>query len=310
MKKFILLFYFLFFSYNNCYCNDDIPTENTNSIKDEAKENIIKKLEDKDLKQETENNVNENQEQKTENVIESEITENTTDKPTDKSTDKTTENIKNNILLKEESKTITPFQDEFYTIFKSFMFSNSNIKVIKKALLLSKDKNSFVNSTDEYSEKETNEDGTTEEAQEEEVFDGNIGNIYLRAILYISKNFWTVWINDKKISNFDNLSNDNEYYIKKLDINEATIVLKVSRSKWNYINASGTIGYDRYTFNNNTNKVEFELKLHPNQTFVSSKDIIVDGVYKGEVEKLLNDVVEDTDLDLFLNDEFDFDSLE
>ena len=42
-------------------------------------------------------------------------------------------------------------------------------------------------------------------------------DIYLKAIMYISNNYWSVWINDIKISNTNNLDKDNEYIIKKIN---------------------------------------------------------------------------------------------
>jgi hypothetical protein len=118
-----------------------------------------------------------------------------------------------------------------------------------------------------------------------------------------------VWINDKKISNKDNLDEENEYIIQKINTKEVTMLLSVSKTKWNYLNSAGTITNEEYTVDDTKNKVNFKIKLHPNQTFIFSQNSVIDGKYKGEVEKLI-DSIDNNELDLFLNEEFNFDELQ
>ena len=283
--------------------------EDKKSQKNVIKNNVINKKAPKFIKQESIKNTVNNI-QISEEVIKkenkNEITTNNHISNLNNINNNINNKIANNILPQQktqEKKEITPINDEYYEVFDSLLFPDNIIKTIQKALALHKDKG-FGNF--KQPEEDVMVDGNGLEQLDE--FDSEVGNIYLKAIAYISKNFWTVWINDKKVSNSNNLDEDNEYVIKKINMNEALIVLSVSKSKWNYINSAGAIGVDEYRFNDKTNKIEFEIKLHPNQTFVSSKNNVIDGKYKGEAEVLINSV-DDKELDLFLNDEFNFDNL-
>lgn len=214
--------------------------------------------------------------------------------------DKTTQSIANNILSGNNNETLTPTNDSYYAPFKSFMFSNNIINTIQKALILH-DNRSQINI-----DKNEESDGSDEESVN---FNEEMKNIYLKAIMYISNNNWSVWINNKKISNKNNLDKDNEYIIKKINTNGATINLNVSKTKWNYLNSSSTINNEEFNIDEKNNKVNFTIQLHPNQTFVFSKNVVIDGKYKGEAEKLM-DSIDDKELDLFLNEEFNFEELQ
>ena len=76
--------------------------------------------------------------------------------------------------------------------------------------------------------------------------------------------------------------------------------LKIEKNAWNY--------HTKQSKNSNTfekirnkkssknekksknNKVNFTIQLHPNQTFVFSKNVVIDGKYKGEAEKLMDSI--------------------
>lgn len=215
--------------------------------------------------------------------------------------DKTTQSIADNILSgNNKEEVLTPISDEYYKPFKSFMFSDNILHAIQKALVLHNNKGKVI----------VDENNSTEESGEEiATFDESMKNVYLKAIMYISNNNWSVWINDKKISNKNNLDEDNEYIIKRINTKEAIILLNVSKTKWNYLNSSGIITNDKCIIDDEKNKVNFEIKLHPNQTFIFSQNSVIDGKYKGEVEKLI-DSIDNNELDLFLNEEFNFDELQ
>lgn len=214
--------------------------------------------------------------------------------------DKTTQSIANNILSGNNNETLTPTNDNYYTPFKSFMFSNNILNTIRKALTLHNNMGKI--------DINKNEDGI-ENSEEVATFNEEMKNIYLKAIMYISNNNWSVWINDIKISNTNNLDKDNEYIIKKINTNEVTINLNVSKTKWNYLNSSGAINNEEFNIDEENNKVNFTIKLHPNQTFIFSKNVVIDGKHKGEVEQLI-DSIDNKELDLFLNEEFNFEELQ
>ena len=234
-------------------------------------------------------------------------------KKEDKKDENDTQKEEEKVATPEKPKDLQPYQEEYYSAFKSFMFSKNVISTIQKALELHNTRTSNKSTKQQEKDAEEKENGAEEEEdtnKEEEIkFEDNVSNVYLKAIAFISNNFWTVWINDKKISNVNNLSDDNEYVIKHVSTSEATVVLTVSKAKWNYINSNGTIGTDEYKINDSKNKVEFEFTLHPNQTFVLSKNTVVDGKYKGETEKQLIDSTENISLDSIINETFSFDGM-
>lgn len=219
-----------------------------------------------------------------------------------KISDKTTQSIADNILSGSGSEILTPINDNYYKPFKSFMFSNNVINIIQKALILHNDRDKININKEDEEVLENNEEMVT--------FNEEMKNIYLKAIMYISNNNWSIWINNNKISNTDNLKEDNEYIVKKINTNEVIINLNVSKTKWNYLNSSGTITNEDFSINEEKNKVNYIIKLHPNQTFVFSKNTVIDGKYKGEAEKLIDSINNNNELDLFLNEEFNFEELQ
>lgn len=214
-------------------------------------------------------------------------------------------NKSNNDVVKKINSKITMFDKTYYDDFDSFMFSDKNIQTLQKALTMFKNKGGITEAVENI-KKDANE------IQPSEEYDINIGNIYLKAIFFISDDNWAVWINDKKISNINNLNDDNEYVIKSLNNNEANIILTVNRMKWNYMNSNAAISSKDFTFNEDKNKIEFEIKLHPNQTFISSKNTVVDGKYRGnknETEKTNNSTNNKESNSTIFGEEFDFDNL-
>ena len=210
---------------------------------------------------------------------------------------------KTEILPENDIITISPISDEYYKDFNSFMLGNSTIKIIQKALSLNSNKSLINNET------AIDENGNI--IQKEESFSQDVGNIYLKSIMYVSKNFWSVWINDKKITNHTNLNKDNEFFIKNISDKKVDIVRRVSKTKWSYINSSNKITPDEYKIVDNN--VEFEVALSPNQTFVASKNKIIEGKYINEEELLINSINNENgelNLDAIFNaEEFDFSQL-
>lgn len=225
----------------------------------------------------------------------------TTNNKTEDTNQNVSDNIKNNLVGKEpinDDIFLTPISDDYYKDFKSFMLGDSVIGIIKKALDININKKTMT------------EDIMGEDSEEQLTSD--IGNIYLKSIIFLSNNFWSIWINDKKITNKTNNEENNEFIVKKINNNEATILLRVSKTKWSYINSANEIKEGEYKINDD-NQVEFMITLSPNQTFVASKNEIIDGKYRNEEELLmdsLNNSSNEFNLDnLFDANSFDFNGL-
>lgn len=197
-------------------------------------------------------------------------------------------------LVKKEEIFLTPISDDYYKNFKSFMLGDSVISVIKKALDININKQNATSSN------------IVGEIEEDGGFSNDIGNIYLKSIIFLSNNFWSIWINDKKITNKTNNDENNEFVVQKVNNNEATILLRVNKTKWSYINSANKITENEYKVNEN-NQIEFLFKLSPNQTFVASENKVIDGKYRNEEELLMNSINNQT-TDFNLDNLFDANS--
>lgn len=203
---------------------------------------------------------------------------------------------------KDDTKKLNPFpyDEEYYNIFSSFMFSKNNLNALQKALSIYNRKlnskvlkektgttttnanNENTNPADEDSGEVSSDSAKEEEEEIYDQIDRNVGNVYLKSIMFISKNHWTIWINDVKISNDTNNNTENEFYIKNINQDTATIVWSLFRSKWKFVNINNAISADKYVFNEEKNKIELTFTLHINQTYMASEDKIIDGKFKEE----------------------------
>jgi hypothetical protein len=189
---------------------------------------------------------------------------------------------------------LQPYQEEYYSPFTSLMLNNNNLSIIKKALVVYHNKISGGKKTI------MNED--EDETEEDNVeYDETVGNVYLKSIIYTSNSHWTVWLNDIKISNNTNLDKDNEFVIKKIQPQEIVVLWTVTRGKWRVINQAQKIPFSSYSLNESKNRIEFEIILHPNQTFVSSENKVIDGKYKQS--NIIEDLVEENSVDLIFDGE-------
>ena len=225
----------------------------------------------------------------------------TTNNKTENTNQNINSNIENNLVGKKAANDeifLTPISDDYYKDFKSFMLGDSVIGIIRKALDININKKTIT------------EEIMGEDNQEKLTSD--LGNIYLKTIIFLSDNFWSIWINDKKITNKTNNDENNEFVVLKINNNEAMILLRVSKTKWSYINSANKIKEYEYEINDD-NQVEFIITLAPNQTFVASKNEVVDGKYRNEEELLmdsLNNSSNEFNLDnLFDANSFDFNGL-
>lgn len=97
--------------------------------------------------------------------------------------------------------------------------------------------------------------------------------VYLGSILYQSKNNWSIWINDQKIT-ADNNKASNELYIKKINEDKAHVVWTMSISKWKIL--SGKEDEKDAPINAN-NQVELNFILSFNQTYILNANKVVEG---------------------------------
>jgi hypothetical protein len=181
-----------------------------------------------------------------------------------------------------------PTEENYYKIFKTFTNSNKNLATIMKALAVyERNKNLGTGNGGNIAETIENIAEGGDEGDESEYAeaakDKYAGNVYLKSILFISSNYWTVWINDAKISSESNEEENNEFFVKGISKDEVTLTRRLSRGKWRYINSGNYVSADRYKINEETSQVELTLVLHPNQTFVIAKNEIIDGKLKREV---------------------------
>jgi hypothetical protein len=118
---------------------------------------------------------------------------------------------------------------------------------------------------------------------EEVTEDKYAGNLYLKSILFVSPNYWTIWVNDEKISSETNKREEGEFFVEEIKKDQVKLVRRLSKGQWRYMNSGNYVSANRYRTNEKTNKVELTLVLHPNQMFVFAKNEIIDGKYKEEV---------------------------
>ena len=239
--------------------SDDLSeTKAESSPEKETSSNNIKSLKDLD-KSSSQTSSNNNQ------VIKNAISNNP--KSNTSIATSTDNNVQNSIL---SNTTTTTKKQKNNRVFTSLMFSEENIREIFKALPAS-----TIGIPEQYIG--ANLDTTPI----------NIGNatdnaensttsffIYLNSIMYISKDAWSIWINNNKITNLTNNNND----INVIDISPlyVTIAWKITPLQWESINANNKFSDDKYKIYDNY--VELFIKLSPNQTYLPSKNQIIEGM--------------------------------
>lgn len=172
--------------------------------------------------------------------------------------------ILNNGELKKLDKSKLP---------KSIMFTDEEITKVQEAM------DAFLNNTSL----------ENPESSGVEVVDENISEIqikkqsqvYLNAILYVSKNNWIAWVNGNKITVKDNIVS-NPIYIRSIDKNKASIVWTIGITKWKaLIGEREDLNSSAYKVNPN-NQVEVRFTLKTNQTY----NLINNTVVEGKMDKI------------------------
>ena len=142
----------------------------------------------------------------------------------------------------------------------SLMFDDAENEAINRALDSFKNGNTYL----------------PEEVAESE--DGNVTNrgsyIYLASIMYLSEEYWAVWINDEKITSESNQPG-NELYLQEVHKDKISVLWTISASKWKII--MGKKSEEMSEKINSQNQVEAKFELKPNQTYLLFYDNVVEG---------------------------------
>jgi len=168
--------------------------------------------------------------------------------------------------------------DDIFTTskIKSLMYDEEQFNNIEKAIEAMRNNQSFTPEGAE-AKKQSAEDAKkqAEEIKTLEESEDNVKSyVFLSSIMYFGEKQWSLWINDKKfIANAN--SNENELFFKVVSQDKATIVWRLSISKWKILSGKKSEEYAPKI--NENNQVEVEFTLKPNQTFILSSNKVVDG---------------------------------
>lgn len=159
---------------------------------------------------------------------------------------------------------------------KSLMYDEEQFNNLEKAIEAMRNNQSFVPEGEE-AQKQSDENAKKqdEELKKLESSEDNVKSyVFLSSIMYFSEKQWSLWINDKKFMANSN-SIENELYFKNISQDKATIVWKLSISKWKILSGKKSEEYAPKI--NENNQVEVEFTLKPNQTFILGLNKVVDG---------------------------------
>jgi hypothetical protein len=98
--------------------------------------------------------------------------------------------------------------------------------------------------------------------------------IYLSSIIYFGPDNWVVWVNNQKFTPKTN-PKEGELYLREVENDRVRLLWTLSMSKWRII--SGQKNDTTAPKVNDKNQVEVDFELHPNQTFILSQNIVVEG---------------------------------
>jgi len=161
------------------------------------------------------------------------------------------------------------------------MFSNQELSNINRALDSLKNNQIFVpeelNADTKLSEAEIVEQQVKEEEQKkrEEIEQNEKSYIYLGSIIYFTNNDWVIWLNDQKITSQNN-KEEKEIYIKSISNNNVSVRWRMSISKWKILSGKKdeTLAPK---ISQESNIVESEFNLRPNQTYILGSNNVVEG---------------------------------
>ncbi len=96
---------------------------------------------------------------------------------------------------------------------------------------------------------------------------------FLGSIMYIDKNYWAVWINNKKITSEEN-NRSAEIYVNSISKDKASITWSMSPTKWKILLG---LNSDNEVVVNSNNQVVTKFELHPNQSFLLASSSVIEG---------------------------------
>ena len=172
-----------------------------------------------------------------------------------------------NKTSKVEEKSTTPKKltvNNYYNKFQTIMYSTSELSAIME-ILKNLDGGIIGDLKDNAIANTINDNKST--------FDETTIVAYLNSILYISQNNWAIWVNGFKVSNDNN--GDGEIEVISISPDKAQLLWKISATKWSYINPDNSLSQSVYEEKGDT--VEMKFTLSPNQTFVPSKNQVIEG---------------------------------
>lgn len=159
---------------------------------------------------------------------------------------------------------------------KSIMYDDEQFTNIEKAIEAMRNNQAFTPEGDEIT-KQSAEDAKkqADEIKKLESSEENVKSyVFLSSIMFFGEKQWSLWINDKKFIAASN-SSENELYFKNITQDKATIVWRLSISKWKILSGKKSEEYAPKI--NENNQVEVEFSLKPNQTFILGSNKVVDG---------------------------------
>ena len=154
------------------------------------------------------------------------------------------------------------------------MFNDQEIANINRALDSLKNNQIFVpEGLEKKEEKPAEED--QEKKEESEVEENEKSYIYLGSLIYFTPSDWVIWLNDQKISTSNN-DPQKEIYVTKVLSDRINVKWKMSLTKWKILSGKrDETQAPRLDFNSNI--VESEFELRPNQTFILGSNSVVEG---------------------------------
>jgi hypothetical protein len=154
------------------------------------------------------------------------------------------------------------------------MFNDQEIANINRALDSLKNNQIFVpEGLEKIEEKPAEED--QEKKEESEVEENEKSYIYLGSLIYFTPSDWVIWLNDQKISTSTN-DPQKEIYVTKVLSDRINVKWKMSLTKWKILSGKrDETQAPRLDFNSNI--VESEFELRPNQTFILGSNSVVEG---------------------------------
>lgn len=279
LKKYIsaaiLLFSALFFSFSaNCQANKNLEAavEKLKPIKDITPGSETKEVKTEEVK-------------KTDEVKSDPKT-----KEESQNTDKKAAETKNEKLeVKDQKLELNPQEIPKEDIEKtidsllmnkkasSLMFDDNEADEIHRAVQSYKNNQDYTPSESDslLSEEEANRLAEAERQHaEQKKVENEKSYAHLSSMIYVKKNDWVVWINDKKITPQSN-DKEKELYLKLIKKGLVKVVWKMSLSKWKILSGKNSES-DAPSINENS-QVVIEFFLKPNQSFSLTANEVVEG---------------------------------